>query len=148
MNHPLHPALVHFPVACWSLATAADVAGLLVTSVLNVPVAALAVVLIAIGVAAAVVAMLAGFVQYLGIEPGHAAMRAAHAHMTLASVATGCYLASLLLRWRSGEAMAPGTLALSLSVLGFVALAMTGWLGGALVYGHGVGVRGRNAGRD
>ena len=28
MRHPLHPALVHFPIACWSLATAADLAGL------------------------------------------------------------------------------------------------------------------------
>ncbi|WP_343251093.1 DUF2231 domain-containing protein, partial [Pseudoxanthomonas sp. KAs_5_3] len=24
MRHPLHPALVHFPIACWSLATAGD----------------------------------------------------------------------------------------------------------------------------
>ena len=27
MKHPLHPALVHFPIACWSLATLADIAG-------------------------------------------------------------------------------------------------------------------------
>ena len=28
MSHPVHPAVVHFPVACWVLATAADVLGL------------------------------------------------------------------------------------------------------------------------
>src|SRR5690606_40767462 len=25
MKHPLHPALVHFPIACWTLATLADI---------------------------------------------------------------------------------------------------------------------------
>ena len=33
----------------------------------------------------------------------------------------------------------PETLALALSVAGFAALAATGWLGGKLVYVHGVG---------
>ena len=28
MSHPLHPALVHFPIACWSLATVTDLASL------------------------------------------------------------------------------------------------------------------------
>jgi uncharacterized membrane protein len=28
-RHPLHPAIVHFPIACWSLAVVADFASLL-----------------------------------------------------------------------------------------------------------------------
>jgi uncharacterized membrane protein len=28
MRHPLHPAIVHFPVACWSLTVITDFAGL------------------------------------------------------------------------------------------------------------------------
>ena len=35
--------------------------------------------------------------------------------------------------------VAPGTAALALGIAGFAALAATGWLGGKLVYVHGVG---------
>src|SRR3546814_14287794 len=52
-RHPLHPALVHFPVACWSLATIADVASLW----LGQPAWWLAGVLLVIGTIAALAAM-------------------------------------------------------------------------------------------
>ena len=46
---------------------------------------------------------------------------------------------SLLLRMPDMQPVPPGTLATSLSIAGFIALAATGWLGGKLVYVHGIG---------
>ena len=136
MRHPLHPALVHFPIACWSLATASDFAGVVSAAMPW----RLAGILMAIGTAMAVMAMTAGFVEFLKVEADSPAMRDINRHMLLAATAWSCYAASLFLRWDAGSFTRPGTLAIALSAAGFVALCLTGWLGGKLVYGHGIGV--------
>ncbi|MGE5167611.1 MAG: DUF2231 domain-containing protein, partial [Deltaproteobacteria bacterium] len=59
MRHPLHPALVHFPVACWSVATAADLASLH----FGEPAWRLAGALLVIGLVMAVPALLAGLYE-------------------------------------------------------------------------------------
>lgn len=138
MKHPLHPALVHFPVACWSLATASDLLGLF----WGAPAWRFAGVVLAIGTITAIVAMLAGFVELLKVEAGSPAIRIANLHMLLAASAWSCYAASLLLRLEGVTARQPGALEIGLSTAGFAALCVTGWLGGKLVYGHGIGVRG------
>lgn len=138
-SHPVHPALVHFPVACWSIGTVADLAGLR----FGEPAWMLAGVLIAIGCVMALVAMTAGSFELARIPQGSAAMKVALWHMGAASTAFILYGASLLLRFGSGALGPPDQLAIGLSVAGFLALAITGWLGGTLVYTHGVGVRAR-----
>src|SRR3546814_15511619 len=69
-RHPLHPALVHFPVACWSLATIADVASLW----LGQPAWWLAGVLLVIGPIAALAAMGAGLFEFARIAEGSPAL--------------------------------------------------------------------------
>ena len=49
-----------------------------------------------------------------------------------------CYVASL--RLHGTHFIAPGLLAIALSVSGFLCLVVAGWLGGKLVYGHRLGV--------
>lgn len=142
MNHPLHPALVHFPIACWSLATLADIASLW----LGQPAWWLAGVLMAIGTLAALAAMGAGLFELVKIDEASPALRLAHFHVLAAMAAWLAYAASLFLRLDlpmdgTTPLAAPGPLAISLSVAGFGCLAVAGWLGGTLVYGHGVGVR-------
>jgi uncharacterized membrane protein len=139
MRHPLHPALVHFPIACWSLATAADAAGLAGFGGASLTAAAAA--LLAIGVAAGLAAMLAGLFEFVRLGNGHPAEPAVQRHMAWALAAWTCYAASLFLRLDGMHPVAPGVLALGLGALGFGCLAVTGWLGGTLVYTHGVGAR-------
>ena len=135
MKHPLHPALVHFPVACWSLATMADLASLW----WGEPAWRFAATLLAIGLASAVAAMLAGMIELMKLDADHPAMPDVNRHMLLAMAAWCCYAASLFLRLDGVRPTAPDALDLGLSVAGFVVLGLTGWLGGKLVYGHGLG---------
>ncbi|HEY5849908.1 MAG TPA: DUF2231 domain-containing protein [Lysobacter sp.] len=140
MKHPLHPALVHFPVACWSLASGSDLVGMLwIASAWQ-----LSSVLMAIGTLVATVAMAAGLVELPDLEPGSAAARDARRHMLLASAAWSCYAASLLMRIQADAPARPGWLTIALGLAGFVALCGAGWMGGKLVYVHGIGVRRRD----
>ena len=135
-RHPLHPALVHFPVACWSLATAADFAGY----AWGEPAWQLAGVLMLAGTAIAVAAIAAGFVEYLKVDEHSPALPDVHRHMVFAVTAWSCYAASLFLRVQSGSLAAPDGIAVALSAGGFVSLCCAGWMGARLVYGHGIGV--------
>lgn len=137
MRHPLHPALVHFPVACWSLATLADISSLW----LGQPAWWLAGVLMGIGTPTALAAMAAGLVELARIDEMDPALRVAHRHLLAAMAAWLAYAASLFLRLDGMALTPPGPIAIGLGVLGFGCLAVAGTLGGTLVYRHGVGVR-------
>ena len=136
MSHPLHPALVHFPVAGWSLATIADLA----SPWLGEPAWRFAALLMAVGCAVALAAMAAGLWEFVKLPEASPALPTANRHMLCALAAFFAYATSLLLRYHEHAVQAPGTWALAASVTGFVLLGATGWLGGQLVYAHGVGV--------
>lgn len=134
MRHPLHPALVHFPIACWSLAVATDFAGI------HFGAAAWrwSGGLLAVGCAMALVAMVAGMVELARIPEG-AALHDAWVHMGVMLLAFALFVTRLLLRLDHLQLLAPDTISLLLDAGGFLALAVGGWFGGRLVYGHGVG---------
>lgn len=134
MRHPLHPALVHFPVACWSLAVIADFASL----GLGRAAWQWTTGLLVAGCVTALVAMLAGLLDVVRVPEG-AAMRDAVVHMGAMTLALLLFGARLLLGPYGLQPSAPGTLALVLDACGFIALVAGGWFGGKLVYGHGVG---------
>lgn len=134
MHHPLHPALVHFPIACWSLAVVADFASLW----LGESAWRWSGGLLAVGCVVALAAMLAGLMEFSRIPEGPA-MRDAYLHMTAMLVAFSFFAARLLLRVDHLQPQPPDTLSLLLDVGGFLALLIGGWLGSRLVYGHGVG---------
>lgn len=135
-HHPLHPALVHFPVACWSLAVVADFAALWFGEVAWRWSAGL----LAVGCAMALAAMLAGLTE-LARVPGGAALRVAYWHMGAMLAACTAFLVRLLLRLEDGRPLEPDAVSLWLDTAGFFCLAIGGWLGGRLVYHHGVGRR-------
>ena len=135
MRHPLHPALVHFPIACWSLASAADLASLH----FGQPAWWLAGVLMSIGLICAIPAMFAGFRELARVADDSPAITDINRHMIMVMAAFSLYLASLLMRLDGLNLQAPGALAISLSLMGFVCLGMAGWLGGKLVYVHRLG---------
>lgn len=136
MKHPLHPALVHFPIACWSLASAADGIGLF-WSIAQLPL--FAALLLLVGCASGLVAAGAGFQQLLKLPAEHPALSDVNLHMGMALSSWCLYAGSLFLRVENEALVAPGMLALLLSGLGLIVLLATGWLGGKLVYVHGVG---------
>ncbi|MGB6242699.1 MAG: DUF2231 domain-containing protein [Castellaniella sp.] len=134
MRHPLHPALVHFPVACWSLAVVSDLASLWVGEAAWRWSAGL----LAIGCVTALAAMLAGLMELARIPDGPA-LRDTYWHMGIMLAAFALFTARLLTGLDQLQPLAPGWPALLLDVAGFIALAIGGWLGGRLVYGHGIG---------
>lgn len=141
MKHPLHPMLVHFPIAAWLMATVLDGAALVWPPSLLQTFAAL---LMLVGCATGLIAAAAGFVELLKLPDGHPALRVANLHMGLALVSWCLYAGSLLLRVQGIQQhqfslVAPGAAALALSGAGLLAVLATGFLGGTLVYGHGVG---------
>jgi len=133
-RHPLHPMLVHFPVACWSLAVVADVAGLWFGETAWRWSGGL----LAVGCGMALAAMVAGLMELPHVPEG-AAMRVAYWHMGAMLAAGTLFCARLLLRLEDARPLAPDTVSLLLDAGGFACLAAGGWLGGKLVYRHGVG---------
>src|SRR5699024_8327344 len=137
MRYPLHPTLVHFPVACWSLAVAADYISLWS----GTPTWRFTDGLIAVGCVMALLAMLAGLLEIISIPEDGDAMRDAIIH-------AGFMIAALLLfgiRFMQGPyglaPVAPNMLSFILDAAGFLVLFIGGWYGGRLVYQHGIGGR-------
>lgn len=135
MSHPIHPALVHFPVACWSLATITDVVG--VFSTINT--SQFAGILLLIGSLTAILALVAGLIELAKINDDQI-MKIANLHMTAGIITWLLYSTSLFLRFDGNtQLLAPNMLNLGLSIIGFISLSITGWLGGTLVYKYQVG---------
>jgi uncharacterized membrane protein len=98
------------------------------------------------GEAAALAAATAGFVDYLAIPPERKASQVALRHMVAVGIAVTIFLFRLLIGPRSGGgAPADPTILLILSISGTLILLAGGWLGGTLVYRHGVGLEDRKA---
>jgi uncharacterized membrane protein len=137
MKHPIHPILVHFPVAAWFISTIGDVAGLFT----NEQVSWVAGVLLVIGTITALFAMVTGLIELGRIDQQSPAIKIANQHMMLMMIAWSCYAVSLFLRLEGTNLGQPGVIAIVMSVIGFIFLCVAGWLGGKLVYEHGVGMR-------
>lgn len=135
LGHPVHPVLVHFPIALLLSATIADlacVAGLTT----NTQIAA---VMMAGGLAGGLLAMGAGMVDFARLD--EAVVPHALRHMTVVGLAWLGYGIALYLRRDSLSANGVvGTPTIALSIVSAAVLAFGGWLGGRLVYTFGAGV--------
>lgn len=136
-GHPLHPALVHFPIGLWLAAVLWDVVGGWRPA--DPLWWQMSYWCLALGLAAALPAIATGFVEFLALRPDEPAIGTATAHMMAMALAAALFGASWVLRAKTGAEMAPTAWALSLSFVGAAVLAVGGWLGGTLVYRHGLG---------
>jgi len=139
-GHPIHPMLVHFPVAFWTVATCAhlaEAAGIEAA-------AALARASNGAGLIVAALAMVAGLLELRAIESRSRAMQVATWHLMAMATAWFCFLLAWLLSISPAVAADPALArragAVS-AVAGFLLMGAGGWLGGRLVYEFGVGVR-------
>jgi len=135
LGHPVHPALVHFPIALLLSATIADVAWVTgITS--NTQIAA---VMMAGGLAAGLLAMGAGMVDLIKLD--ESIIPHAVRHMSIVGLAWLGYGIALYLRRDSLSANVQiDTAAVAVSLVSALLLAVGGWLGGRLVYTFGAGV--------
>ena len=134
-GHPLHPAVVHFPIALLLSATAADLARLAGLTG-DVHVAAL---LMAGGLVMGLLAMAAGMVDFARLDS--AVVPHALRHMAAVGTAWLGYAVALYLRRDTlNGSSGLGSASVALSIASGLVLALGGWLGGWLVYTFGAGV--------
>jgi uncharacterized membrane protein len=139
-GHPLHPPLTDVVIGAYTFALIAavfDVAGWSERSAAHAWWLALLV-----GLAFTVPAALTGLFDWLTITWGSELWKTATAHMLAMVGASIIFLVTVLIGhddWQSAS-IAAGPFVLT--VCGFVVLTIGGWLGGSIVFGHGMRVLG------
>jgi len=136
-GHPFHPILVTIPIGTWTASVIFDIIGLFADDA--TPYAIGAQILIAIGVVGAVVAAAFGLLDLVTLARGTAARRTALIHMGLNLGAVVLFAVNWAVR-ASQDHDEVSVVGLVLSVIGLLAVGVSGWLGGKLAYRYGVRV--------
>lgn len=141
-GHPLHPALVHFPVVGWTLAPV--FAGIF--AVTRDPAWwQFAWWSMAGGAVLALPAMLAGFMDLVALPAQHPAQPTAQRHMLLMGSAWSLFVMALVLCPLRAVPEGSGVwMGLGLPLAGFALVAAGGYAGARLVYDFGIGQTGRD----
>ena len=137
-GHPIHPPLTDATIGIYTFATIAALA-----DVLGISDDAAAHgwwLALAAGLIVTVPTALTGLVDWLGITPGTPLKRTATSHLIAMVSATVLFLIALLVGKDSFDAgdISAGPLLLTLAA--FAVLALGGWLGGTIVFVHGMRV--------
>ncbi len=138
-GHPIHPMLIPFPIALWFFSLIAD----LIYLWRGNPAWRdwIAFYALLAGIIGAVAAAVFGIIDWLSIKDREV-KKIANWHARLNVIALLIFAASFYLRTTSGSRMVGGsyTIPLVLSVVGVVLITISGYLGGELVFKHGVAV--------
>jgi uncharacterized membrane protein len=137
-KHPIHPMLVPFPIALWIFSLVADVIFWFGGAPLWKD---LAFYTMLGGVIGALAAAVPGYLDYRTIsEPAVARIGLWHMIINLSTAVL--FAVNVWLRtWMAADAVLP----VLLSLVGVGLLSVSGWLGGEMVYVHGVAVEGRGS---
>ena len=137
-GHPLHPPLTDVTIGTYTFATIAailDVANLVQRNAAYAWWIALVV-----GLCSTALTATTGFIDWIEIEWGSELWKTATLHLSAMLTATGAFLAAVLV---GHHGYTQGTVsggAFALTLVGFVLLTTGGWLGGAVVFTHGMRV--------
>lgn len=136
-GHPLHPAMVHFPIGLLILSFLLDIGSHLIPGGGELYQGSLYT--IALGVLMGLFAAQAGLTDWLDIRSDHPAKTRATIHMLLNVTAIGLFGLNLL--FRTGQPDLAGTpfLYIGLSAFALLLILVSGYLGGTLVYDDGIG---------
>jgi uncharacterized membrane protein len=131
-GHPIHPMLVSIPIGLWIFSLVSD----LIFRFYSPTEAWNTVALYTLigGIVGALLAALPGFVDLLSLPEGP--RKTALIHMAINLTVVALYVVNAWLRLQGGGGQTP----LLLSVVGIGLLVVSGWLGGKMVYEHGVAV--------
>ncbi len=130
-NHPVHPMLIPLPIGLWIFSLVSDIIYLAGG---NPAWAVASWYTMAGGIIGAVVAALPGVLDYLAMAPSPTKTIATR-HMLLNVIALVLYIINFFVRRGSVGA---GTFILS--IIGVLLIVASGWLGGHMVYVHGMAV--------
>ena len=137
-GHPIHPMLIPFPIALWVFSLVADLIYLWRSNPVWEWVAFYT---LAGGIVGAVLAAVFGIIDYFSIKDRKVSSIAAW-HARINVLALLVFAASFYLRTTNGARMVDDSLTtpVGLSVVGVILIMISGWLGGELVFKHGVAV--------
>lgn len=141
-GHPVHPMIIPFPIALWVFSLVADVIYLWRgNSVWKNYVAFYA---LLGGIIGAAVAAVPGLIDWMSLTD-KAVVKIANWHARLNVIALLVFAGSFYLRTTGGSNMVSSshTIPLALSVLGVILISISGYLGGEMVFKHGVAVESR-----
>lgn len=134
---PMHPMLVHFPVALLSTSVLWDGVGVWTGTPMWWELSFWTLV---VGLLASLPAALTGFIDYVELETDTPPEQIATRHLMVTGAAVAAFLGSLLAR--GGSEALEGTrlvVALTFSLVGVLLLSIGGHLGAELVYEFGIG---------
>jgi uncharacterized membrane protein len=133
-GRPLHPGLVHFPMALYPTSLVFDWLSYLADD--GTPYVKGAFALVVAGLVMTVPAALTGVADFLAIESGPT-WRLAFTHLTVMLVTSGLFLASAILRVRDLDVTTTPFGLVVLGVFGVALLFLGAFFGGDLVFRHG-----------
>ncbi|HJQ68905.1 MAG TPA: DUF2231 domain-containing protein [Blastocatellia bacterium] len=147
MGHPVHPMLIPFPFALWTFSLVADAIYYFFDHNAASVWDEVSFYTMAAGIVGAVMAAVPGLIDYFSLKDRRLS-KIAGWHARLNVFALLVFGASLYLRTIRGSAMVGRSLTVPvlLSILGIILISISGWLGGELVYKHGVAVEGERGG--
>ena len=133
-RHPLHPILIPLPIGLWVFSLVAD---LVFLAGWGGPTwKAVAWYTMGGGIVGAVLAAVPGLIDFFSITDRRAGQVAIR-HLICNGAALVLFVISFVLRFRDPMGGVP----VAVSVIAIVALGIGGWLGGELVFVHGMGVK-------
>ena len=133
-GHPIHPMLVALPIGMWVFSLVADFIALRSGAADTWHAAALYTMVG--GIIGALLAAPFGFIDVMSLRDAHT-RRIGFTHMTLNLVIVVLYIVNA---WTRVAASVSPTVSLWLSIVAIAMLLVSGWLGGHMVYKHGVAV--------
>ena len=131
-GHPLHPMLVQFPIVCFILTLVCDV---LYTQG-HTELATASTWLLIVGLVMGALAAVAGLTDFVGDKRIEGADAIKHAAANVTAVVLE--IVNLVLRLKNPDSI--GSTGVWISLVVVLILLYSGWMGGRLVYIHGIGV--------
>lgn len=138
IGHPLHPLLVHLPIGFWLASLIFDIIAMAGG---NAGLGTAALYLIGFGILGALLAAPAGLADFLDIPGGTQARRIALSHGLLNVLILGLYFLNFFMRGGFSPYKPITGAELALNCISIGLLLVSGYLGGTLVFHHGVGLK-------
>lgn len=146
-GHPIHPMIIPFPIALWVFSFIADIVYLWRGN----PVWKDWIAFYALlgGIIMAALAAVPGLIDWLSLKDPKV-FKIANWHARLNVIALLIFAGSFYLRTTSGADLVGGshTVPFLLSLVGVILITISGWLGGEMVFKHGVAVDAQSGNRS